>query len=81
MQGIRADRVPEELCMEVCNIVQEAMIKTIPKEKEMQQINMVVWGGLTNSWEEKRKAKEKGQDTLNWMQSLKEWQGEIRKSS
>ena len=42
MQGIRADRVPEKLCMEVCNIVQEAMIKTIPKEKEMQQINMVV---------------------------------------
>ena len=26
------DRVPEELCTEVCNIVQEAVIKTIPKE-------------------------------------------------
>ena len=36
------DRVPEELCMEVPNAVQEAVIKTIPKEKEMQQINMVV---------------------------------------
>jgi len=41
MQGIRADRVPEELCMEVRNAIQEAVIKTIPKEKEMQQINMV----------------------------------------
>ena len=36
------DRVPEELCMEVPNAVQEAVIKTILKEKEMQQINMVV---------------------------------------
>ena len=28
------DRVPEELWMEVCNIVQEAMTKTIPKKKK-----------------------------------------------
>jgi len=27
------DRVPEELWMEVCNIVQKAMTKTIPKKK------------------------------------------------
>jgi len=27
------DRVPEELWMEVCNTVQEAMTKTIPKKK------------------------------------------------
>ena len=26
--------VPEELWIEVCNIVQEAVIKTIPKEKK-----------------------------------------------
>ena len=43
------DRVPEELCMEVPNAVQEAVIKTILKEKEMQQGKMVVEGGLTNS--------------------------------
>ena len=36
------DRVPEELWTEICNTIQEAVIKTIPKEKEMQQINMVV---------------------------------------
>ena len=29
------DRVPEELRMEVHDIVQEAVIKTIPKKKEM----------------------------------------------
>ena len=28
------DRVPEELWMEVCDIVQEAVIKTIPKKKK-----------------------------------------------
>ena len=27
------DRMPEELWMEVCNIVHEAVIKTIPKKK------------------------------------------------
>ena len=27
------DRVPDELWMEVCNIVQEVVIKTIPKKK------------------------------------------------
>ena len=31
-----------------------------PQEKEMQKGKMVVWGGLTNSWE-KRKAKGKGE--------------------
>ena len=31
------DRVPEELSMEVCDIVQEAGIKTIPKEKKCKK--------------------------------------------
>ena len=30
------DRVPEELWMEVCNIVQEAVTKTIPKKKKFK---------------------------------------------
>ena len=34
------DRVPEELWTEVCDIVQEAVIKTIPKKKKGK---MVVW--------------------------------------
>ena len=55
------DRVPEELWMEVCDIVQEAVIKTIPKKKKCKKI---VNGGLTNSLrkEEKLKAKEKRKD-------------------
>ena len=42
------DRVPEKLWMEVCNTVQEAVIKTIPKRKRE---------------EEKQKAKEKRKGT------------------
>ena len=48
------DGVLEELWTEVCEIVQEAVIKIIPTEKEIQKGKMVVWGGLTNSWEKKR---------------------------
>ena len=33
----RIDRVPEELWMEVCDIVQEAAIKTLPKKKKCKK--------------------------------------------
>ena len=33
------DRVPQELWMEVCDIVQEAGIKTIPMEKKCKRPN------------------------------------------
>ena len=36
------DRVAEELWMEVCDIVQEVVIKTIAKKKEMPKGKMVV---------------------------------------
>ena len=36
------DRVPEELWMEVCNTVEEAVITEHPQEKEMQKGKMVV---------------------------------------
>ena len=32
------DRVPEELWTEVCDIVQEAVIKTIPKKKKGKMV-------------------------------------------
>ena len=54
------DRVPEELGMEVCDTVQEVVIKTIPKRKKYKKGKMVVWGGLTNSWKRKE-AKVKGE--------------------
>ena len=37
IQGIRSDRVPEELWTEVHDIVQEAVIKTIPKKKKCKK--------------------------------------------
>ena len=40
IQGIRYDRVPEELWTEICNTVHEAVIKTIPKKKKC---NMAKW--------------------------------------
>ena len=76
------DRVPKELWTEFHNIVQEVVSKTIPKKKEMQKGKMAVWGGLQVA--EKRreaKAKEKRKDIPICMQSSKEKQREIRKSS
>ena len=53
------DRVRDEICNEVCDIVQETGIKTIPMEKKMQKSKMAVWGGLTNSCEKKRGEKQR----------------------
>ena len=51
--------MPDELWTEVHDTVQEAVIKTIPKEKEMQKSKMAVWGGLTNTCEKKRSKKQR----------------------
>ena len=32
------DRVPDEVCMEVCDIMQETGIKTIPMEKKCKKV-------------------------------------------
>ena len=52
------DRVPDELRIEVHDIVQETGIKTIPMEKKCKS-KMPVWGGLTNSSEKKRNEKQR----------------------
>ena len=57
------DRVPEELWMKVCDIVQEAVIKTIPKEKKCKKVKWLCDEALQIA--EKRreaKAKEKTKD-------------------
>ena len=41
IQGIRSDRVPEELWTEVRDIVQEAVIKTIPKKKKSKKAKLL----------------------------------------
>ena len=40
------DRVPEELWTEVCDIVQEAEIKTIPKKKKCKKAKWLSEEGL-----------------------------------
>ena len=53
------DCVPEELWMKVHDIVQEAVIKTIPKKKKRKKGKMVVLGGLINSSEKKRSERQR----------------------
>ena len=55
------DRVPKELWKEVQNMAQEAVIKTIPKKNKDK---MVIWGGLTNSREEKRSERQRRKGKL-----------------
>ena len=54
------DRVPEELWMEVSDIVQEAVIKTIPKKKKCKKAKWLSAEALQIA-EEKREAKGKGE--------------------
>ena len=53
------DRVPEELWKEICNIVQEAVTKTIPKEKKCKKAQWLSEEALQIG-EERREAKSKG---------------------
>ena len=49
-------RLPEELCMEVCDTVQKVVIKTIPKEKKCKKEEALQIA------EKRRKAKGKGEE-------------------
>ena len=74
--------MPDELWMEVHDIVQETGIKTIPKKKKGKKAKWLSEEALQiGVKKEKQKAKEKRKDIPNWMQSSKEEQGEIRKPS
>ena len=52
------ERVPQELWMEVHDIVQEAVIKTIPQKKKCRKAKDVR-RGLTNSREKKRSERQR----------------------
>ena len=54
------DRVPEELWMEVCDTVQEAGIKTIPKKKKCKKAKWLSEEALKIA-EKRREAKNKGE--------------------
>ena len=53
-------RVPEQLCMEIHDIVQEAVIKTIPKKKKCKKAKWLSEEALQRA-EKRRKAKGKGE--------------------
>ena len=53
------DRVPEELWKEICNIVQEAVTKTIPKEKKCKKAKWLSEEALQIA-EERREVKKQG---------------------
>ena len=55
------DRVPEELWMEVCDSVQEAVIKTIPKKKNCKKAKWLSEEALQIP-EKRRKVKGKGEN-------------------
>ena len=59
--------VPEELWTEVCNIVQEAANKTIPKKKESKKVKWSSEEALKIAKErrESKKAREKGKVISN----------------
>ena len=54
------DRVPEEVWMEVRDIVQEAVIKTIPKKKKCKKAKLLSEEDLQIA-EKRREAKSKGE--------------------
>ena len=85
IQGTRSDRVLEELWMEVRYVVQEAVIKTIPKKKKCKKAKWLSKVALQIAEGKKKKtlqkAKEKRKDIPILMQSSKEEQGEIGKPS
>ena len=57
---IRSNRVPEELWTEVHDIVEEAVIKTIPKKKKCKKAKLLSEEGLQIA-EKRREAKGKGE--------------------
>ena len=54
------DRAPEELWMEVCGIVQEAVIKTIPKKKKSEKATWLYEEAL-HTVVKRREGKSKGE--------------------
>ena len=68
------DRVPEELWMEIFNIVQEVVIKTIPNKKKCKKAKWLSEEALQIA-EERREVtgREKGKDIPNRKQSSREW--------
>ena len=64
IQDIRSDRVPEELWMEVQDIVHDAVIKTIPKKKKCKKAKWLSEEGLQIA-KKRREMKSKGEKKIS----------------
>ena len=56
----RIDRVPEELCTEVLNIVQETVTKTIPKKKKCKKAKWLSEEALQRAEKRRERHRRKG---------------------
>ena len=67
------DRVTEELCAKICDIVQEAVTRTIPKKKKCKKTKWLSEDALHIA-EKRREVKGKGEKEkyIHLMQSSKE---------
>ena len=74
--------MPEELQMEVCDIVQEVVIKTIPKKKKCRKVKWLLEEALQIA-EKRREMKDKGEKEkyTHWNADFQEEQREIIRSS
>ena len=54
------DRVPDELWMEVCDIVQETVIKTIPKKKKCKKAKWLSEEALQMAVKRREKQRRRG---------------------
>ena len=61
---IRSDRVPDELWMEVCDIEQEAGIKTIPKKKKCKKAKWLSEEALQTAMKRSERQRRKGKIIL-----------------
>ena len=71
------DRVPEELWTEVCNIVQEAVTKTIQKKKKWKKAKWLSEEALQTT-KERREVKGKG-ERQRYTQLNTEFQRRVRR--
>ena len=70
--------MPEELWVEVRDIVQEAVIKTTP-QKERQTDKMLIWVGLTRERPEKRREAKGKEEKERYTHLNAEFQKIVRK--
>ena len=78
------DRMPEEVWKEAYNTVQEVVTKTILKRKKCKKAKWLSEKALQIAEEKKKvkqKAREKGKDIPNRMQSSREQRGKVRMPS